>query len=145
MDIIPLPFLKFKVLPELMKALEYGGAGTKALLPILKIGAKLTQQEFEQRISPVMVKLFASPDRAMRVALCEHLGKFVEYFSVKIVNDAIFPNLAMGFGDSNAIVREQTLKAIVALLPKVFLSSAGHILRGFRLNSYKAQRKNCQQ
>lgn len=80
-----------------MNALEYGGAGTKAFLPILKIGSKLTQDEFDSKITPVLVKLFTSNDRMMRVALCEHLGRLMERLSEKTVNEQIFPNLVSVF------------------------------------------------
>jgi SCY1-like protein 1 len=119
-DSFPIEFSKFKVLPELITALEYGGAGAKALTPILKIGSKLeNQKEFDEYVGPAVIKLFASTDRAIRVTLCENIGQFMGNLNEKTVTEKIFPNLAIGFNDSNAIVREQTLKAILALTPKV--------------------------
>lgn len=35
-----------QVLPELLKALEFGGAGTAAMAPILKIGQRLSGDDF---------------------------------------------------------------------------------------------------
>lgn len=94
-------FCKYKILPELIQALEFGGAGAKALSPILKLGGKLDQQEFDSLVVPIVIKLFASPDRAIRVSLCEGLPGFINLLGAKIVSDKIFPNLAMGFMDSS--------------------------------------------
>ena len=75
---IPVDFLKHKILPELIKALEFGGAGVKALQPILKISSKLNDEEFEKTALPAIVKLVASPDRNIRIVLCENIGQFIE-------------------------------------------------------------------
>ncbi len=94
-------FSKYKVLPELLKALEYGGAGANTLTPILKIGGKLTQDEFNSLVLPCIINLFASTDRAIRKSLCEHLENFIEFIPEKVVNDKIFPHLVLGFSDSH--------------------------------------------
>ena len=83
----------------MIKALEFGGAGAKALNPILKLGSKLTQEEFDLLIVPIIVKLFASPDRSIRISLCENMGHFITHLNNKTVTDKIFPNLATGFHD----------------------------------------------
>ncbi|KAI9329125.1 armadillo-type protein [Zopfochytrium polystomum] len=119
LDDFPADFCAYKILPELMNALEFGGAGAKALTPILKIGAKLNSQDFEALLLPSIVKLFASPDRVIRITLCENLGSFIEHMSGRLVNDKIFVNLATGFLDTNAIIREATLKSVLVLMPKL--------------------------
>jgi len=101
MEQYPDEFYKYKVLPELINALEFGGAGSKALTPILKFGGKLSNEEYDNLIVPVIVKLFASPDRGIRLSLCENLNQYVEHLSSKVVNDKIFVNMAMGFNDTN--------------------------------------------
>ena len=118
-ETLPLDFCKFKVLPELIKALEFGGAGAKALNPILKISGRLNDSEFDKLIVPIIVKLFSTPDRAVRVSLCENLPIYINHLSQSIVSDKIFPNLSSGFGDTNAIVREITLKSILVIIPKL--------------------------
>jgi SCY1-like protein 1 len=84
-----------------LKAVEFGGAGGKALTPILKTGAKLTQDEFNSLILPTLVNLFAIQDRAIRFTLCEHLESFIKFIPEKVVNEKIFPSLATGFLDTN--------------------------------------------
>jgi SCY1-like protein 1 len=108
-----------EVKPELINAVEFGGAGAKGLSPILKIAANLKHEEVETLIQPMIIKLFASPDRAIRLTLCENLQGLIEHFNSKIVSDKIFPNLATGFQDTSAVLRESTLKAVLVVMPKV--------------------------
>ncbi|KAJ3020363.1 hypothetical protein HKX48_000892 [Thoreauomyces humboldtii] len=115
----PTEFCTHKILPELIKALEFGGAGAKALAPILKLGSKLDSQEFDLLLVPIVVKLFASTDRAIRVSLCEGLPGLIGNLSAKIVTDKIFPNLALGFMDTSAVIREHTLKSVLVIVPKL--------------------------
>ncbi|RKO89272.1 armadillo-type protein, partial [Blyttiomyces helicus] len=119
LEAFPVDFCKYKILPELIKALEFGGAGAKALTPILKLANKLPQAEFDLSIVPIIVKLFASPDRAIRVTLCENMGHFIEHLDSRTVTDKIFPNMATGFNDSSAIIREHTLKSVLMIIPKL--------------------------
>jgi len=80
-----------KVLPELLKSVEFGGGGPKVLSAILKIGGNLSQDEFNAKLTPVVVRLFGNPDRAIRVCLLDHLPVMIENLSQKIVNDKLFP------------------------------------------------------
>lgn len=87
----PEEFFKMKVLPELLKSVEFGGGGPKVLGAILKIGAKLSQDEYNARLTPVVVRLFGNPDRALRVCLLDNLPLMIDNLPQKIVNDKIFP------------------------------------------------------
>lgn len=82
-----------KVLPELLKSVEFGGGGPKVLGAIVKIGSKLSQDEYNSRVTPVIVRLFANPDRALRVSLLENLPSMTDFLPQKIVNDKIFPQM----------------------------------------------------
>ncbi|KAI8616083.1 armadillo-type protein [Chytriomyces sp. MP71] len=115
----PLDFCKYKILPELIKALEFGGAGAKALAPILKIGNKLDNAEFDILLVPILIKVFAIPDRAIRVSLCENMSSFIDRINPKVLNEKIFPNLSTGFNDTNAVVRECTLRSVLIVAPKL--------------------------
>ncbi|KAL4877153.1 armadillo-type protein, partial [Aspergillus karnatakaensis] len=115
----PEDFFKMKVLPELLKSVEFGGGGPKVLSAILKIGAKLSQDEFNAKLTPVIVRLFGNPDRAIRVCLLDHLPIMVENLSQKIVNDKIFPQMTSGFTDAAPVVREQTVKAVLPVVNKL--------------------------
>ncbi|KAI8587461.1 armadillo-type protein [Geranomyces variabilis] len=119
LESFPTEFCKYKILPELIKALEFGGAGAKALAPILKLGGKLNQQEFDALVVPIVVKMFASTDRVIRVSLCEGLPGLIDHLNAKVVTEKIFPNLAAGFLDSSAVIREHTLKSILVIISKL--------------------------
>ena len=92
-DDFPEEFFKLKVLPELLKSVEFGGGGPKVFVAILKIGKKLSEEEYESKITPVVVRLFASPDRAIRVCLLDNLPAMIDRLSQKVVTNTIFPHL----------------------------------------------------
>jgi SCY1-like protein 1 len=92
-DDFPEEFFKLKVLPELIKSLEFGGGGPKVFSVVTKIAAKLSDEEYGARITPVIVRLFASPDRAMRVCLLDNLPRMIDRLPQKVVNDQIFPQM----------------------------------------------------
>ena len=82
-----------KVLPELLKSVEFGGGGPKFLSVVMKISKKLTDDEFEIMVTPAVVRLFSSPDRAIRVCLLDNLPIMIDRLPQKIVNDKIFPQM----------------------------------------------------
>jgi SCY1-like protein 1 len=82
-----------KILPELLKSVEFGGGGPKVFAVVMKIAAKLTDEDFEAKITPVVVRLFTSPDRAIRVCLLNNLPSMIDRLQQKVVNDKIFPQM----------------------------------------------------
>lgn len=89
----PEDFFKMKILPELLKSVEFGGGGPKALTAVVKIGTKLTDDEYSSRLTPVIVRLFANPDRALRVSLLDNLPLMIDRLPQKLVTDKIFPQM----------------------------------------------------
>ncbi|KAI0018763.1 ARM repeat-containing protein [Xylariomycetidae sp. FL0641] len=118
-DDFPEDFFKMKVLPELLKSVEFGGGGPKALGVVMKISTKLTSDDFEARVQPVVLRLFANPDRAIRVSLLDNLPLMIDRLPNKVVNDKIFPNVVSGFTDVAPVVREQTLKSVLVIIGKL--------------------------
>lgn len=92
-DQIPEDCAKFKVFPELVKALEYSGLGSKALKPIIHISSKFSTQDFDTLAAPIIIRLFGTSDKVVRIALCENLALLSKKFNDKIINEKIFPNL----------------------------------------------------
>lgn len=115
----PDAYCKYKVLPELIKALDFGVAGSKALTPLLKIGQKLSEEEYETHIVSSVLKLFAQQDRTMRVSLLENLPTYIDNISPKLVNDKIFPQVAGGFSDPAPAMRELSIKSMLLFAPKL--------------------------
>ncbi|KAK2841639.1 hypothetical protein FQN49_006058 [Arthroderma sp. PD_2] len=118
-DDYPEEFFKMKVLPELLKSVEFGGGGPKVLSTILKVGTKLNDDEYTQKLIPVIVRLFANPDRAIRVCLLDNLPLMIDRIPQRTVNDRIFPQMVTGFTDLAPVVREQTVKAVLAIVGKL--------------------------
>jgi SCY1-like protein 1 len=92
-DDFPEDFFKMKVLPELIKSVEFGGGGPRVFSVIMKISTKLSDDEYEQQLTPVIVRLFASQDRALRVCLLDNLPLMIDHLSQKIVTNNIFPQM----------------------------------------------------
>lgn len=118
-DDFPADFFKMKVLPELLKSVEFGGGGAKVFGTVMQIGKKLSDDEFEAQITPVVVRLFANPDRAIRVCLLDNLPNMIDRLPPKVVNDKLFPQMVTGFTDVAPVVREQTVKAVLVVVPKL--------------------------
>ncbi|GFO35647.1 N-terminal kinase-like protein [Plakobranchus ocellatus] len=119
LDSFPPTFCRNKILPQLLTAFEYGNAGSSVLAPLFKIGKHLETNEYQAKIVPCVVKLFSSPDRATRVKLLQQIEFFVEHLQSDTVNSQIFPNVISGFMDTNPMVRESTIKAMLHLAPKL--------------------------
>lgn len=107
------------MLPELLKSVEFGGGGPKSFALVMRIAQKLSEDEYDAQITPVVVRLFASPDRALRVCLLDNLPLMIDHLSQKIVSDKIFPQMVTGFGDLAPVVREQTVKAVLVVVSKL--------------------------
>ncbi|KKY27358.1 putative protein kinase [Diplodia seriata] len=118
-DDFPEEFFRMKVLPELLKSVEFGGGGPKVFGLVMKIASKLADEEYDAQITPVIVRLFQSPDRAIRVCLLDNLPLMIDHLSNKIVNDKIFPQMVTGFSDTAPVLREQTVKAVLTVTPKL--------------------------
>ena len=110
---------RYKILPQLLAAFEFGDAGSAVLPPLLQLGCLLPDSEYQRRVVPCVVKLFASSDRATRLRLLQQLDRFVDHLQSATVNEAIFPQVARGFLDTNPAIREQTIKSVVHLAPKL--------------------------
>ncbi|XP_072519011.1 N-terminal kinase-like protein [Salminus brasiliensis] len=119
LDSFPEDFCKHKVLPQLLTAFEFGNAGAVVLTPLFKVGKYLSAEEYQQKIIPVIVKMFSSTDRAMRIRLLQQMEQFIQYLNEAAVNSQIFPHVVHGFTDTNPAIREQTVKSMLLLAPKL--------------------------
>ncbi|XP_061387339.1 N-terminal kinase-like protein isoform X2 [Musca vetustissima] len=132
LDNFPDNVCKHKILPQLITAYEYGDAGSAVLAPMFKLGKLLDEAEYQKRIVPCVVKLFGSTDRVTRSRLLQQLELFIAHLQPQVVNDQIFPQVAHGFLDTNATIREQTVKSIIHLAPKLNYNNLNvEVLRHF--------------
>uniref|UniRef100_U5EYR2 N-terminal kinase-like protein n=1 Tax=Corethrella appendiculata TaxID=1370023 RepID=U5EYR2_9DIPT len=141
LDNFPDSVCKYKILPQLITAYEYGDAGSAVLTPMFKLGRLLDEAEYQKRIVPCVVKLFASTDRVTRSRLLQQLEHFISHLQTGVVNDQIFPQIAHGFLDTNSTIRELTVKSIIHLAPKLNYNNLNvEVLRHFaRLQSRDEQ------
>uniref|UniRef100_A0A8C3UZG8 Uncharacterized protein n=1 Tax=Catharus ustulatus TaxID=91951 RepID=A0A8C3UZG8_CATUS len=119
LESLPGPFRRHKLLPRLLEALELGSADASALPPLLQVAKVLDPPEYQERIVPVLVRLFSSLSGACACALLQLLEEFIEFLPEATVDSQIFPHVAHGFLDSNPAIREQTVKSMVLLAPKL--------------------------
>lgn len=110
---------KNKILPDLITAFEYGEAGAPILNPIFSIGKMLTEDEYQVKLVPCIIKLYSYKDRATRSKLLQQLDSYINYLSSNDINEQIFPQVVQGFLDSNVTIREQTVKSMLHLAPKL--------------------------
>ncbi|KAI8051691.1 armadillo-type protein [Syncephalis plumigaleata] len=114
----PTEFNRRKLLPELLKALEFGSGGNKVIKPIAQISEQLDEQDYHTLVAPVITRLFALPDRSIRMGLLEHLGPFVQHLSSKVICNTIFPHYVnYGFTDSAPIIRDATVRSALMMAP----------------------------
>lgn len=132
LDNFPENICKYKILPQLITAYEFGDAGPSVLAPLFKLGRLLEDAEYQKKIVPCLVKLFASPDRVTRSRLLQQIELFISHLQSTIVNEQIFPQIAHGFLDTNPTIREQTVKSIIHLAPKLNYNNLNvEVLRHF--------------
>ncbi|KAG9475571.1 hypothetical protein GDO78_003789 [Eleutherodactylus coqui] len=92
---------------------------TNLFLEEIQIGKFLNADEYQQKIIPIIVKMFSSTDRAMRIRLLQQMENFIQYLNEPTVNSQIFPHVVNGFMDTNPAIREQTVKSMLLLAPKL--------------------------
>lgn len=119
LDDFPRNLCLFKIFPELLNSFEFGNAGSSILPPLFKLGKLLEEGEYQKKLIPIVVKLFSSSDRATRMKLLQSLNQYVEFLTAGAINDQIFPNICQGFTDTNPSIRENTIRAMVLLAPKL--------------------------
>lgn len=88
---------RYKILPLLVAAFEYGDAGSAVLPPLLQLGRQLPDAEYQKRVVSCVVKLFASNDRATRLHLLRQLDQYINHLQSTTVNEAIFPQVFLFF------------------------------------------------
>ncbi|RWS24757.1 N-terminal kinase-like protein [Leptotrombidium deliense] len=123
LDTFPRDICKNKILPQLVTAFEFSNAGSAILGPLFTIGKLLDEDEYQKKIVPCLIKLFACKDRATRAKLLQQIELFIGYLQPAVVNDQVYPHVAQGFLDSNPTIREQTVKCMLHIAPKLNYSN----------------------
>lgn len=119
LDSFPQDICKYKVLPELLNAFEFGNAGSSVLTPLFKLGKSLSDEEYQQKVVPCIVKMFSSKDRATRVKLLQKMEEFINYLQPSVINNQLFPSIAQGFLDTSPVIRDETIRCMQYLASKL--------------------------
>jgi len=119
-DDAPPGFMEKRILPELTNFFNHSPENAAfALRYILTFGEVLPNESKTIFVKPVILKAFTLPDRQIRVLLLANLPKFMEVLTKSDISDRIFQHFVTGFSDSNPAIREETIKAILYIAPKL--------------------------
>ncbi|ODQ65835.1 ARM repeat-containing protein [Nadsonia fulvescens var. elongata DSM 6958] len=113
---LPSSFIEREILPELIKSLEYGEGGSEVLATTLDIGQEMTDEAYKASLVPTIVKMYASPNRGIRIKLLESLPSYINNIDKRLLNDKVFVNLVSGFSDTEPALREMTVRSIIHLV-----------------------------
>jgi len=120
LESVPQGQQKRQLLPELLTAQKFPGQEAAQVLPaILKIGVRLKDDEFKEKVAPLVIQLFQSPDRAIRFRLLTSIGDMIDSLDDGMINDKIFAECVNGFTDSNGPIREATVKSMIHFVPRL--------------------------
>ncbi|XP_041343571.1 N-terminal kinase-like protein, partial [Pyrgilauda ruficollis] len=141
LESLPGPFRRHKLLPRLLEALELGSADASALPPLLQVGPPQgvgwTGRVWDHtgrdgggvygplggtgrgpwECDPWFLGVPGGVQGSH--APLPQLEEFIEFLPEATVDSQIFPHVAHGFLDSNPAIREQTVKSMVLLAPKL--------------------------
>ena len=59
----------------------------------------MKEEEFKQRILPLLVRLFAQPDRSIRRELLEGISQYGDMLTSELVETKVYPAVVNGFED----------------------------------------------
>jgi SCY1-like protein 1 len=118
LDALPAAVVQRKILPLIASGLEFGSAPGAAVSSLLHAARGFTPAQLSSRVIPCVIRLYASTDRATRVALLQHLDVYVSHISAAQM-EALYEQLANGFNDGTAFLRELTLKSLLQVVPQL--------------------------
>jgi SCY1-like protein 1 len=90
-----------------------------SLLALLITERKVDAASFGAVCLDAYLPLWTMSDRVVRTELLKTLKAFTEVVSAEAINAKIFDNMLTGFSDSNAKMREDTLKNLVCVVDKL--------------------------
>lgn len=116
---LPPQYLVNSVVPELAKCVGLNKGGVKGISTILGLSSLLSNEQYAKLIAPLIVTLYASPDRAIRMELLNKLPDYVDKLDAKIMAGKIYPPLVSGFSDTEPAIRENTVKSVAVIVDKL--------------------------
>mmetsp|Transcript_10396 Transcript_10396/g.18335 ORF Transcript_10396/g.18335 Transcript_10396/m.18335 type:complete len:792 (-) Transcript_10396:857-3232(-) len=106
---------KYKILPKISEATQFGSGGTAALTTILKLAEQLTTEEYQSLVIPGLIALYKSHDPNVRIKLLQSVPLYVAHVKEPVISQ-LWEQLCTGFSSQFAEIRELTIKALVHLV-----------------------------
>ncbi|WZN61361.1 protein kinase domain-containing protein [Chloropicon roscoffensis] len=117
---LPAFLIQRKILPACLAAVEFGNVSTAALQAILDLVECVADETyFEQDVLPFLLKLLGSTDVTVRLMLLSSAAKFIRLLSGKMIESKFYPGLQPYFKDADPRIRDQTIKCMSLLAPKM--------------------------
>lgn len=63
----------------MLTTFKFDDERTVVLKPLLKVGKYLKAEVYQQKFIPIVVKMFSSIYRAMRIRLLQQMEQFIQY------------------------------------------------------------------
>eukprot|EP00667_Euglena_gracilis_P003891 EG_transcript_3904 len=107
---------KYKILPKIAEATQFGSGGTAALTTILKLAEQLNTEEYQTLVVPGLIALYQSRDPNVRIKLLQSIPMYVKHVREPELS-TLWQHLSTGFASQFAEIRELSIKALVHLVP----------------------------
>jgi SCY1-like protein 1 len=117
-DDFPSMNCKYKILPKISEATQFGSGGTAALTTILRLAEQLTPEEYQTLVVPGLLALYQSRDTNVRIKLLQSIPMYIKRVREPEIS-ALWVNLSNGFGSQFAEIRELSIKALVHIVPQL--------------------------
>ena len=117
---LPSFLIQRKILPACLAAVEFGNVSSSALEAILDLLAYIQDDKyFESSVLPFLVKLLGSKDIFVRMTLLQSIHRFIEPLSTAMIESKFYPGMQHYFRDPDPRIRDQTIKSMSLLAPKM--------------------------
>ncbi|QDZ17689.1 putative protein kinase [Chloropicon primus] len=117
---LPSFLIQRKILPACLSVVEFGNVSTPALQAILDLVECVGDEKyFETGVLPFILKLLASPDVSVRLLLLQSVEKFITLLSATTIEKQFYPAMQSYFKDPDPRIRDQTIKCMSLLAPKM--------------------------
>eukprot|EP00670_Eutreptiella_braarudii_P013965 CAMPEP_0174341384 /NCGR_PEP_ID=MMETSP0810-20121108/25397_1 /TAXON_ID=73025 ORGANISM="Eutreptiella gymnastica-like, Strain CCMP1594" /NCGR_SAMPLE_ID=MMETSP0810 /ASSEMBLY_ACC=CAM_ASM_000659 /LENGTH=538 /DNA_ID=CAMNT_0015463045 /DNA_START=43 /DNA_END=1656 /DNA_ORIENTATION=+ len=109
---------KYKILPKIAEATQFGSGGTAALTTILKLAEQLNTEEYQTLVIPGIMALYQSRDPNVRIKLLQTVPMYVAHVKEPSMSQ-MWQHLSSGFTSQFAEIRELSIKALVHMVAHI--------------------------
>ncbi|CAH1406244.1 unnamed protein product [Nezara viridula] len=125
----PKDIIIFRILRQIRQAYEYEEENGSYLVPVIsKIASVLNEDEFRSHLEPFVAFLFSTKDRATRFNLLVNIDEIANKIDNKSINN-LYPIISAGFLDTSPQIRDETVKAMMHVAPKLCKSVNREMIR----------------